>query len=112
MHFRAKHCLTVFSVVAFLALPVWAHTDSAELTVVNPTTIAGQQLTPGTYKLEVQPTKTQMKVVDTQSSKTVADVPVHWITVNKAPINTEVILTSNHVSEVEFSGKTQAVQIG
>lgn len=112
MHFRAKHCLITLCVVAFLALPVWAHTDSAQLTVLNPTMIAGQQLKPGTYKLQVQPNNTEMKVVDTKSSKTVADVPVHWIMVKKAPASTEVIMTSNHVSEVEFSGKTQAIHIG
>lgn len=112
MHFSSKHCLIALFVIAFLALPVWAHTDSAELTVLNPTMIAGQQLKPGTYKLQVQPNNTQMKVVDTQSSKTVAEVPVHWIMVKKAPANTEVIMTSNHVSEVEFGGKTQAIQIG
>ncbi|MGH9736656.1 MAG: hypothetical protein ACRD8A_18965 [Candidatus Acidiferrales bacterium] len=112
MYFRVKNCLIALSAVAFLALPVWAHTDSAELTVVNPEVIAGQQLKPGTYKLEVQPNESKMKVVDTQSSETVAEVPVRWITLNKAPIDTEVIVSSNHVSEVEFSGKTQAIQIG
>lgn len=112
MHFRAKHCLTALSILAFLALPVWAHTDSAQLTVINPSTIAGQQLKPGTYKLEVQPNGTQMKIVDTQSSRTVAEVPVHWITVKRAPNSTEVILSNNNVNEIEFSGKTQAIQIG
>ncbi|HTU35337.1 MAG TPA: hypothetical protein VMF66_16155 [Candidatus Acidoferrum sp.] len=112
MHFRAKHYFTALFVVAFLALPVWAHTDSAQLTVLNPTTISGQQLKPGTYKLEVQPNQTQMKVVDTQTAKTVAEVPVHWVTVKKAPNSTEVILNHNQVNEVEFSGKTQAIQIG
>ncbi len=112
MRTRAKQCLTALAVVAFLALPVWAHTDSAQLTVISPTTIAGQQLKPGTYKLEVQPNKTEMKVVNTQSYKTVAQVPVHWIQVKNAPNTTEVIINQNHISEVEFGGKTQAVRVG
>lgn len=111
MRIRAKHCLTTLSLMAFCALPVWAHTDSASLMVMNPTMIAGQELKPGTYKLEVQPNQTQMKVVDTHTSKTVAEVPVHWIQV-KAPSNTQVILNKNEVSEVEFGGKTQAVRVG
>lgn len=41
MHIRAKKCLTALALMAFFALPVWAHTDSAKLTVVSPTTIAG-----------------------------------------------------------------------
>jgi hypothetical protein len=32
--------------------------------------------------------------------------------VNKAPSNTQVILNKNHVSEIEFGGKTQAVRVG
>jgi hypothetical protein len=112
MHIRAKHYLTALSVMAFFALPVWAHTDSAELTVLNPTMIAGQQLKPGTYKLEVQPSQTQMKVVNAQTYKTVAEVPVHWIQIKKAPNSTEVILNKNNVNEVEFGGKTQAVRVG
>lgn len=112
MHTRVKQWLTALAIVAFFALPVWAHTDSAELTVLNPTTIAGQQLKPGTYKLEVQSNNNEMKVVNTQSSRTVTEVPVHWITIKKAPNNTEVILSKNHVSEIEFGGKTQAVRVG
>ncbi len=112
MRIRAKHYLIALSLLAFTALPVWAHTDTAELTVLHPATIAGKTLKPGTYKLEVQPNQTQMKIVNTESYKTVADVPVHWVQVQKAPDNTEVILSQHHVSEVEFSGKTQAVRIG
>jgi hypothetical protein len=112
MHIRAKQYLTALCLMAFFALPVWAHTDSAKLTVLNQMTIAGRTLKPGTYNLEVQPNQTQMKVVDTETFKTVAEVPVHWIHVNKAPSNTQVILNKNHVSEIEFGGKTQAVRVG
>lgn len=112
MRIRGKHCLTALSLLAFCALPVWAHTDSAQLTVLDATTIAGQQLKPGNYKLEVQPDQTQMKIVDTNTSKTVAEVPIHWIHVDKAPSSNQVILDHNNVTEVEFSGKTQAVRVG
>lgn len=112
MRIRAKNCLTALSLIVLMALPVWAHTDSAELTVVNRTTIAGQQLKPGTYKLEIQPNQTQMKVVNTETYKTVANVPVHWVEVKNPPNSTLVLLNHNQVQEVEFSGKTQAVRIG
>ena len=112
MRIRAKHCLTALSLIAFMALPVWAHTDSAQLTVLNHATIAGKQLKPGTYKLEVDPDQTQMKVVNTQTYRTVAEVPVHWVQVKKAPNNTQVILNGHQVQEIEFSGKTQAVRVG
>ena len=112
MRIPAKYYLTAPLLVACMALPVWAHTDSANLTVLNETLIAGKQLKPGTYKLEVQPDKTQMKVVNTKTYKTVAEVPVHWVHVKKAPNNTQVILNGNHVQEVEFGGKTQAIRVG
>jgi hypothetical protein len=95
MRIHAKYYLTAFSLVAFLALPVWAHTDSAQLTVTNPTTIAGKQLQPGTYKLEVDPNQRQLKVVNTSSHKTVAEVPCQWVPLKNSPLNTEVLLNKN-----------------
>jgi hypothetical protein len=112
MRTHAKHYLTALSLVAFLALPVWAHTDSAQLTVINPTTIAGKQLKPGTYKLEVQPDQKELKVVNTESYKTVAEVPCHWVNLKNAPNNTEVMLRKNKITEVDFSGKMQAIRVG
>jgi hypothetical protein len=112
MRIHLKHYLTALSLIAFLALPVWAHTDSAQLTVLNEATIGGTQLKPGTYKLEVKPNETQMKVVDTSTDRTVAQVPVHWVRVNNPPANTQVLLNKHQVQEIEFSGKTQAVRIG
>jgi len=112
MRTHAKHYLMALSLVAFLALPVWAHTDSAQLTVMNPTTIAGKQLKPGNYRLEVQPDQTHLKVVNTETYKTVAEVPCHWINLKNAPINTEVELNKNKVTEIDFSGRTQAVRVG
>jgi hypothetical protein len=112
MRIHVNHYLTVLSLIAFLALPVWAHTDSAQLTVLNATTIGGRQLKPGTYKLEVKPDQTQMKVVNTSTHRTVAEVPVHWVHVNNPPDYTQVILNKHQVQEVVFSGKTQAVRIG
>ena len=112
MRMQAKHYLMALSLVAFLALPVWARTASAQLTVTNPTTIAGKQLKPGTYNLEVQPNQTQLKVVDASSRKTVAEVPCQWIQLKNTPANTEVLVDKNNVTEIEFSGKTQAVKVG
>lgn len=112
MRIRARYYITALSLAAFCALPVWAHTDSAQLTVTSPTTIAGQQLKPGNYKLEVQPNQRQLKVVDTDRDKTIAEVPCQWIQLKNAPDNTEVVMNKDQVTEIEFSGKTQAVKVG
>jgi hypothetical protein len=112
MRIHAKRFLTALSLTAFMALPVWAHTDSAQLTVTNPTAIAGRQLKPGTYKLEVQPDQSQLKIINSYSDKTVAEVPCHWITLKSAPNNTEVLLNKDTVTQINFGGKTQAVKVG
>jgi Protein of unknown function (DUF2911) len=112
MRSHAKRYLTVFAVAAFLALPGWARSDSATLTITNPATIAGKQLQPGTYKLEVQPGQTHVKVVDTSSNKDVAEVSCQWIQLKNAPNSTEVTVNDNQVTEIEFRGKTKAVKIG
>jgi hypothetical protein len=111
MRNHVKRYFTALSLMAFLALPVWAHTDSATLTVTNPTIIAGKNLKPGTYKLEVQPNQTQLKVVNTQSDRTVAEVPCQWVSLKNSPTNTEVLLNKNKVTEIEFSGHMQAVKV-
>jgi hypothetical protein len=111
MRTYAKRYLTALSLMAFIALPVWARTDSATLTVTNPTTIAGKNLEPGTYRLEVHPNQTQLKVVNTQSDRTVAEVPCQWVPLKNSPTNTEVLLNKNKVTEIEFSGNMQAVKV-
>lgn len=112
MRFRAPRFLTAFSLLAFLALPAWAHTDSATLAVSSPTTIAGTHLKPGTYKLEVEPNQTQLKIVNTDSDKTVGQVPCQWFVLKKAPRATQVMVNSNTVTEIDFGGKTEAIRIG
>jgi len=111
MHIRPKHCFTAFALLA-LALPVWARTDTAHLTVTQPTTIGTTQLKSGDYKIEVSPNATQLKVVDTDTGKTVAEVPCHWIQLQKKPNTTEVVTNNNQVTEIDFGGKTQAVKVG
>ena len=111
MHIRPKHCFTAVALFA-LAVPVWARTDSADLTVVQPTTVGTTQLKPGNYKLEVSPNATQLKIVDTDSGKTVAEGPGHWFQLQKKPNTTEVVTNNNQVVEVDFGGKTDAIKVG
>jgi hypothetical protein len=111
MHIRPKHCFTAVALFA-LAIPVWARTDTAQLTVIQPTTIGTTQLKPGDYKLEVTPNATQLKVVNTDSGQTIAQVPCHWFQLQKKPDTTEVVTNNNQVIEVDFGGKTQAIKVG
>ncbi|HKS68338.1 MAG TPA: hypothetical protein VJR26_13945 [Candidatus Acidoferrales bacterium] len=110
MQIYARHYLTALCLAVVMALPVCARTDSAEVSVTNPTTIAGKQLNPGTYRLEVEPGQKQLKVIDTSSDRTVAEVPCQWIQLKTAPNGTEVIVSDNQVKEIDFKGKTRAVK--
>jgi hypothetical protein len=110
MQIHAKHygiALAVF----MMAFPVWARTDAAQLTVTEPATIGSTQLKPGDYNLEVKDNQTTLKVVDTNTGKTVAEVPCQWIQLQQKPSSTQVLVNNNQVTEVDFGGKTQAVRI-
>jgi hypothetical protein len=92
-----------------LASPVWARTDSAKFHADHDVTIGGKQLKAGDYELKIVENDSNLSV--TQDGKLVAQVPVHWIQLQDKAHATEVELTENRVTEVDFAGKTQAVQI-
>jgi hypothetical protein len=98
--------------LSMFAVPVWAHADTAQLTVLEKAEIGATELKPGTYKLEVADNGTQVKVVDGDTGKTVAEVPCHWVTLNRKPGNTEVLMNNDRVTEIDFHGNTQAVRVG
>jgi hypothetical protein len=110
MRIQARYYVTALALFG-LALPVWAHTDTAHLSVTDPTMIGGTQLKAGDYRLEIKDNQTQMTVVDTTTGKTVAEVPCHWIQLPNKPDATDVVMRQNQVTEVDFGGKTQAVQV-
>ncbi|MGB8540541.1 MAG: hypothetical protein WCD49_02785 [Candidatus Acidiferrales bacterium] len=92
-----------------LAAPVWARTHSTTAYSDGTTTIGGTQLKAGDYELKVDDNATQLQVK--QDGKIVAHIPVQWIQLpNKVKI-TEVRLDNNQITEVQFGGETQAVQI-
>lgn len=111
MHIRAKQGLMAVATL-MLAFPVWARTNKAQLTVTQSTTIAGKELKPGNYNLEVKENDTQLKVIDADNGKVVAQVPVQWITLKDKANTSAVIVNENQVTEVDFGGKTQAIRVG
>jgi hypothetical protein len=110
MQIRAKYHAIALAVF-MLAVPVWAHTATAPLTVTESATIGGKQLKPGDYNLQVKDNQTQLKVVDAATGKTIVEVPVQWIQLQQKPNTTQVLVNNNEITEIDFGGKTQAVQI-
>jgi len=108
MRLKAIQFLGVLGLLS-LALPVWAHTDSTTFHSDGTATIGGTQLKAGDYQLKVEDNAANLQV--THYGKVVAKVPVHWIQLPNKPDATEVDLTKNQIVEVEFAGRTQAVQV-
>jgi hypothetical protein len=92
-----------------LAAPVWARPRTATAFVNDPATIGGTQLKPGEYQLKVENNANQLEVL--QKGKVVAVVPVQWIQLPAKPAATQVTVDNNQITEVDFGGDIQAVQI-
>lgn len=93
-----------------MSLPLWAQTFSTDLTVEQPETVAGKELQPGAYELRVKNDATQLTVE--KDGVVVAEVPCHWIQLPNRSEFTEVTANANHqITEIDFSGKTEAIQI-
>jgi hypothetical protein len=108
MRLKGKQLVGVLTLFV-LAAPVWAHTHTATAYIIDTTTIAGTTLQPGQYELKVEDNGTQLQVL--QNRKVVAQVPVQWIQLHNKAMDTQVVLNNNQITEVDFGGETQAVQI-
>ncbi|MGH9772527.1 MAG: hypothetical protein ACRD4Q_12655 [Candidatus Acidiferrales bacterium] len=98
--------------ILLLALPGWARpsrTDTAQWDILQSATIGNTQLKPGNYQLKAQETANTLDVV--RDGKVVAQAPCHWIQLPKKAQDTEVVMNKNQVVQVQFEGKTEAIQL-
>lgn len=112
--YRRGMVLTLSMLTALLlALPMAARTPKNSKTIVddmellNPTSLGGKALKPGTYKIRVDESKVTLE----QDGKMVVQAPVVW---KDGPSKSEYssFVTDDHgVREIHFSGKTQYVEI-
>jgi hypothetical protein len=108
MRLKSIQLLAAFTLLT-LAAPVWAHARTATAYINDTTTIGTTQLKPGEYQLKVEDGATQLQIM--QNGKVLAVVPVQWIQLPNKPADTTVVLEGNQITEVDFGGNTQAVQI-
>ena len=92
-----------------LAAPVWARPRTATTYLNDPAMIGGTQLKAGQYQLKVENNANQLQVL--KDGKVIAVVPVQWIQLPNKPAETSVTLDNNQITEVDFGGDIQAVQI-
>jgi hypothetical protein len=103
-----KALMTVAAVAA-LSLPVLAKTDSEILTLDQPTQVGPSQLDAGTY--EIHATEGADHFTVTKDGRKVADVPCTWVQLEKKPTTSAVQKADGRVTEIDFSGKTEAIHI-
>lgn len=84
-------------------------TVNATMDLVNPATIAGKQLKPGTYEVRADDSKLTLSL----HGKVVAEAPVQWKD-EKGKATYSSIVTDgdeNQVKEVHFNGKSRYVEL-
>jgi hypothetical protein len=108
MRFRVKQFLAPLAVL-FLTLPVWAHTESIDLTIDHTVTISGTQLQPGEYSFKVADNAKQVTVI--KDGGVVVQAPCHWIQLPSKPDASEIKSSENQITEIDFKGRTDAVQL-
>lgn len=98
-----------------MVLPIWAkpkpdRTDTANWEPIEAVTVGTTQIQPGDYTLRAQESGKMLEVL--HEGKVVAQVPCHWIELPKKADNTEVSTNDNKVTQIQFAGRTEAIQIG
>jgi hypothetical protein len=100
--------------VLLLAAPVFAAknaagTNSATYEVHDPTTIGQTQLKPGQYSLEAVDGQNELSIV--QRGKVIGKAPCHWIQLPAKASASQVLSDQGKVTQVNFKGNVQAVQV-
>jgi hypothetical protein len=107
MRLQVKQILIGLAICA-MATPVWAKTKTADLEVTQPTTVGSTQLAPGDYQFRAKEQGNQVDVL--HNGKIIAEVPCHWVQLDKKSDQTSVLLNGNTVTELDFDGSNQAAR--
>jgi hypothetical protein len=110
MGIRKKSYLAAIAIFG-LSLPLWARTNSVPLEVDHTLTIGGQQLKPGDYSLKANDGDNQLRIVRSDNGKTVATIPVQWIDLSQKARQSEVLMKEDRIVQIDFDGKTKAIEI-
>lgn len=113
MRIRAIQLIAAVAVL-FLALPVVAAkrgstTNSANFSVQEVTTIGQTQLKPGQYLLQAVDGQNELEIL--QNGKMIGKAPCRWIQLPAKAQESEVLADQGKVTQVDFRGDIQAVQI-
>jgi hypothetical protein len=109
---RISQCLAIIAVVA-LSAPVFARSNvvSQPLDLDQPATIGSTVLQPGQYKIMADLSSDQVRVKNDSNGKFVASVEGKTVTLNKKSVYGAVVMNGNRIHEIQFSGRTEAIEI-
>jgi hypothetical protein len=100
----------IASAFSLAAVPLWAaHSLSTDWSPEQTITIGTTQVQPGQYELKVEEGKSELQVL--KKNKVIATVPVHWTKLPAKAHDSEILTDGTKVTEVEFGGRNDAVQI-
>ena len=97
-------------VLAAMTSPVWAKTDSnatikATITLYSKLTLGSTSLAPGEYNVTVEGNQAKFE----QKGKVVAQVPCTLKTLASKAAQTEFLADQGRMTEIQVSGRTEAV---
>ena len=108
MRLNKKVSVAAFAFSLFTLPVLAAHTDSIPFETTQPTTIGTTQLNPGNYELRAQEGQFELQVI--RDGKVIATVPCQWTQLTNKAADSEVILSNNQVTGVQFAGHTESIQ--
>ena len=91
-----------------LALPMWAKPLKKSIELFSPARVGNTALLAGQYELVVDD-KTAIATFE-KNNKVVAEIPYQLIRIAKAPTDAMVFDKKGELTEIDFSGKSQAIE--
>ena len=83
--------------------------DSAHWTAAQETKVGTIDLKPGEYEFKSQESGNELRVL--QNGKVIGKVACQWIMLPKKATESQVLTDNNQITQVQFAGRTEAVQI-
>ena len=105
---RIVYCELAIVVGLTLALPVWAKPLKKSIELYSPARVGNTVLLAGQYELFVDD-KTAIATFE-KSNKVVAEIPYQLIRIAKASTDAMVFDKKGELTEIDFSGKSQAIE--
>jgi hypothetical protein len=109
VYLTSKKYIGVLASLLFATTLLAAHADSVTWNVSKSTMLGSTEVKPGQYEIRAEEGKDQLDVIS--KGKVVAQVPCHWIQLPSKANASLVEVDDGRVTQIEFGGKTSAVDL-